>query len=162
MTMIRRITFRHSLAWIALTVVAAGCGGAVQEPEVRLEGIRIGGLGLEGGLAYVRFHVANPNRFAVRALGIDYDLELQRPGVDEWSGLANGTHRDTVRIGARDSVVVEVPVEFTYRELGPALRSVLDRGTLNYRVSGSVQVAEPVRRDIPFRHRGTVTLAGGS
>jgi hypothetical protein len=73
--------------------------------------------------------------------------------------LASGTLDREVSIAAHDSALVEVPVDFTYDGVGGALRSILRSGTLDYRLSGDLQVLEPLRRRIPFRHNGTVNLA---
>ena len=61
---IRRIT---TLLLAALVVGAAACVPRIEEPEVRLAGVRLGGLGLQGGLVYVRLSVVNPNRFGLEA-----------------------------------------------------------------------------------------------
>lgn len=149
-------------AALALVWAAAACVPKVKEPEVRLAGVRVGGLGLQGGLLYVRLSVINPNRFALETEGLTYDVELSDPGAGEerWIDLAEGTFGEEIRVEAHDSTVVEIPVEFRYSGIGGALRSLLATGTFQYRVSGRVAIEEPLRTEIPYRHRGTVTLTG--
>ena len=94
---------------------------------------------------------------------LTYDLDLAEPrpgGEPRWVDFAQGTFREPIRVAGHDSTLVEVPVEFTYEGAGAALRSILDMGTFTYRVAGTVELREPMRRDVPYRHQGTVSLAG--
>lgn len=146
-----------------LLAAAAACAPRFEEPDVRLVGVRLGGLGLRGGLVYVQLNVVNPNAFALEAAGLTYDLELSDPLADGdggWVDLAEGRFQEDVRVAARDSTVVEIPVEFSYSGAGAALRSILDKGTFSYRVRGEVVLREPLRTDVPYRHSGTVSLGG--
>ena len=145
---------------LALGVTLAGCGSVVEEPVVRFEGLRVGGLGLEGGRVMVQVGVVNPNRFGLQARDVEYDLDLRATGGEEWIDLAEGVYAEEIAVGARDSVIVEIPVEFTYRQLGPALRSMMNRGSVDVRVEGSVQLTDPVGRRIPFQRQQSVTLGG--
>lgn len=145
---------------LAVGVTLAGCGSVVEEPVVRFEGLRVGGLGLEGGRVMVQVGVVNPNRFGLHARDVEYDLDLRATGGEEWIDLAEGVYAEEIAVGARDSVIVEIPVEFTYRQLGPALRSMMNRGSVDVRVEGSVQLTDPVGRRIPFRRQQSVTLSG--
>jgi LEA14-like dessication related protein len=143
------------------TLWTSACMPTIKRPEVQLVGVRLGSLGLQGGLLYVQVGVQNPNGFALRANGFTYRIELREPGQEgeAWSNLAEGVFRQEVQVAAHDSTVVEIPVEFRYSGLGTAVRSILDTGTFNYRISGKVDVEKPIRTDIPYRHTGTATLA---
>lgn len=161
-SLVRRAGGRVALA-IALVMVVGttGCLPELKQPEVRLTGVRLGGIGLRGGLIYAQLNVVNPNRFALEADGIDYDLEIADSAEGgEWLELAEGRIEDDFRVDGRDSTVIEVPIEFSYDAVGGALRSILDRGTLNYRVSGRVAVETPVRTEVPYRKTGVVSLSG--
>jgi len=144
-----------------VAILLAACAPRVSRPDVHVVGVRLGGLGLRGGLVYVQLSVINPNDFALEAVGLTYDLELRDPaagGDGQWVDLAEGRFGETVRVPARDSAVVEIPIEFTYAGAGAALRSILDLGTLSYRVSGEVALSKPVRTGVPYRHSGTVAV----
>lgn len=143
-------------------LIATGCGAAFVQPQVRFDGLRIGGLGILGGTVYARLHVVNPNRYDLATSALTYDLELAavEDGQTSWSRLASGTFAEPIRVDGRDSVMVEIPIEFSYADMGGALRSVLDRGTFDYRVSGIVSVSDPVRRQVPYRRTGTVAIGG--
>lgn len=146
------------LVLAAVVVVATGSCTTIQEPRVAFEGVRVGGLGLEGGQVLVRVSVVNPNRFGLQASSVQYDLDLREEDGDSWVDLADGIYRDEIQVGGRDSVLVEIPVDFTYRQLGPALRSLLNRGRVDVRVTGAVQLAEPMSRRIAFRKQENVSL----
>jgi LEA14-like dessication related protein len=153
---------RRPIIPVALLTVSAlaGCLAGYQQPEVRFDGIRLGGLGLRGGTVYAQLHVLNPNRFSLRTDELSYDLELAGPGDDvDWVRLAQGTFRERIEIEARDSALVEIPIEFAYADLGGAIRSILDRGTLDYRVTGRVRLTDPIDRSIPYRRTGKVTFS---
>jgi LEA14-like dessication related protein len=152
-------------AVIAAALLFSGCAAAVQQPEVRFDGLRLGSVGLRGGMLYAQVYVMNPNRFGFEAEWMTYDLELAAPGTaaadgPRWVRMAEGTFREPIRVGARDSVRIEVPIEFTYAQLDGALRSVLDRGMVNYRVRGEVRISDPVGRTVPYGRVGEVGLSG--
>lgn len=148
-------------ATLAAAALAAACFGNYQQPEVRFEGVRLGGLGLRGGTVYARVHVVNPNSFTLRASELTYDLELSGGGEDPaWMRLAEGTFVERIEVAPRDSSLVEIPIEFLYGDLGGALRTIIDRGTVDYRVSGRVRVTDPLDRSIPYRRTGKVSLGG--
>jgi LEA14-like dessication related protein len=145
---------------IVASAWTAACLPTIQRPEVDLVGVRLGSLGLQGGLLYVQLGIDNPNNFALRASGFTYRIELREPGTEgeAWSNFVEGVFGKEVQVQARDSTVVEIPVEFRYAGIGTALRSLLDSGTFNYRVSGKVAVEKPIRTDLPYRHTGTTSL----
>jgi LEA14-like dessication related protein len=151
-----------ALALVAVALSAAGCAAAFQQPEVRFEGVRLGAIGLRGGVLYAQVHVTNPNRFAFQTQSMTYDLELaaQDGDTQRWVRLAEGTYNDPVRVAARGSEIVEIPIEFSFTQLDGALRSVLDRGSVNYRVSGQLRLVEPIGRTVPFSRTGMVSMAG--
>src|SRR5690625_1661865 len=136
-----------------------GCMPKVHRPEVNLAGVRLGGLGLQGGTIYVRLGVINPNRFALHANGLTYKLDLQdEDGVDEWSELVRGRCDESVRVEPEDSTIIEIPVEFRYSGIGTALRRLLDTGAVTYRISGDIAVEQPLRTTLPYRHTGRADL----
>ena len=134
------------------------CSSVVEEPEVKLDGISVGSIGLEGGTLRVRLNVINPNSFGLQAEGLDYLIEVAEEGENEasWDTLSLGSYDQRITVEADDSAFVEIPVRFRYRDLGTAVRSLLARGNFDYRISGSVQMVEPLRRDFPFRRTGTI------
>jgi LEA14-like dessication related protein len=143
-----------------VALLTSACIPKVEQPEVWLAGARLASLGLSGGVVDVELSVYNPNRFALRASGLTYDLDLEEPGEDRWLDFTEGRFQEDLEVASGDTAVVVVPVEFDYGELGRALRSLLERGSFDYRVSGMVALEGPVQRDIRYRHAGQVTPDG--
>ncbi|HSJ26410.1 MAG TPA: LEA type 2 family protein [Longimicrobiales bacterium] len=149
------------LTGLLMTLSLAACSGAYQQPEVEFEGVRIGGMGLRGGTLYAQILVTNPNRFDLETQSLTYDLEVAdpaRPG--EWIRFTEGSLDERVRVEARGSRVLEVPITFQYDDVGSAMRSLLTRGSFAYRVSGDVRLREPIARTFPYRKQGTVSMGG--
>ena len=125
---------------------------------------RVGGLGLRGGTLLVNVQVVNPNRFSLSADELTYQLSVTDPeqvADTAWIDFATGTYGEGFSVGARDTAVVEIPVEFSYAALGAAAGSIMRAGTFTYRASGTVDVRTPLgSREVPFRKRGTVALLG--
>jgi LEA14-like dessication related protein len=141
-------------ALAALLLALGACLPRVQQPQVWLDGARLSSLGLRGAVVDVRLSVHNPNSFAVETRGLSYDLAVRELGSEQWVDFTEGRIDEPLRVGARDTVEVVVPVEFSYRGLGDAFRSLIDQGAFDYRVSGVVELQGPVRRNIPYRHTG--------
>lgn len=163
------MTSARTLRVFLLLMVAAGlsaCGSRIfRQPEVTLQNIQIGGLGLRGGTLLVNLEVINPNRFALNAEQLRYQLALRDSETQEdtaWVDFATGTYDQAFSVGARDTALVQIPVEFTYSGLGSATSSLLRRGTFTYRATGTVDVKTPLGGyEVPFRKRGTVSLLQG-
>ncbi|HSJ15587.1 MAG TPA: LEA type 2 family protein [Longimicrobiales bacterium] len=154
----RRIRISLPLAGLALL---AACSSVFRQPEVQLQSVRVGGIGLRGATLVAQLHIDNPNSFGLETRSFTYDLQL-RDGdrSEEWLPLASGTIDERIQVDGRSSKLVEIPIEFAYSDFGPAVRSLLDRGTFDYRVSGRVEVREPMSRSVPYRKSGKVTLQG--
>ena len=162
--MVRRTTMRGVLA-AGLAMLATGCGSSIfREPEITLESVQIGGLGLSGGTLVVDLEVENPNRFALSSNRLDYELDLrsEEPGSDtSWVDFATGTYEQPFTVRGGETGHVQIPVSFSYSGLGAAAGSMLRRGTFTYRASGTADVRTPLgTHQVPFRKTGTVTLLG--
>jgi hypothetical protein len=170
-----------------LVVLGACTGGMYRQPQITLEDVRLGGLGFTGGTLLVDVKVVNPNRFALRASELAYDLRIRSTRQENdttWVNFAQGVvdlgtiqrfnsgsdrrgNGEDAQLGflipARDSATVQIPVEFTYSGLGSAGATILRYGSFTYRAEGTVNANTPVgTRRLPFRRIGTVTLGGAS
>ncbi len=137
-----------------------GCLGRFQEPEITLEGVRVGSVGFQGGLLYAQFRVWNPNGYGLETRALTYDLEITSDTTARsgWVRLAEGSFDGPIAVGARDSTRVEVPVEFRFGNLAGLAVALLDRGAVDYRIRGSVDVRQPISRVVPFRRTGKVSF----
>ena len=146
---------RFAALVVALASLNA-CSSAIQEPEVKLDNISVGSIGFDGGTLRVRLNVINPNSFGLQAEGLDYLVEIAEEGDGEarWDTLTVGRYAERITVEADDSAFVEIPIRFRYRDLGSAIGSLLATGSFDYRISGRVQLREPMRRELPFRRTG--------
>jgi LEA14-like dessication related protein len=152
--------YRSMMAAVLVALAATACGGP-QQPEVQLEGVRIGGIGLRGGTLIAQVRVTNPNPFHLETRSLSYNLQLPHPTeAGEWISFAEGTIDEVVRVDRRSAKILEVPITFRYDDAGGAIRSVMDTGTFNYRVTGSVRLSEPIGRTFPYSRTGIVSLDG--
>jgi LEA14-like dessication related protein len=159
-----KVVHRNIIALAVFALAAAACG-APQSPEVRVEGIRIGGIGLRGGTLIARVLVTNPNSFDLETSSLTYNLQLAnaqqaQQSQDSWMSFAEGTIDERVRVERRSSKVLEVPIQFRYDDVGGAIRALMETGTFNYRVTGNVRLSEPIGRTFPYQRTGTVSLDG--
>lgn len=148
---------------LTITLLAGACAAMFRQPVVTVDSFRLDALGLRGGTLVARVHVENPNGYDLRTDGLDYRIEV----VDtddaterSWRPLAEGEFEEEIRVPAGGDAYVEIPIEFSFGDMGGLLRPMLDRGEIQYRVRGNVAVEDPVSRTIPYRHEGRVTLSG--
>jgi len=150
-------------AVITVAAFAAACSTVFRQPQVRLEGVSLSGIGLRGATLVARLHIDNPNSFDLESRSMSYRLDLQDPdSAGHWLRLAEDTIEQKIEVDANSANVVEIPIDFSYAELGPAVRSLLSRGTFGYRVSGRINVARPISRSVGYQRSGRVTLEGVS
>jgi LEA14-like dessication related protein len=147
---------------LLLPVLLLGaCSSVMRQPEVRLESMRVGGIGLRGGTLYAQVYVGNPNGFDLETRSLTYDMQVEHPdSAGRWVSFSQGTMEEPVRVRGNGSTVIEVPIQFRYDDLGGAVRSILDTGTFNYRVRGDVELSQPIGRTIPYSKTGMVSLRG--
>ena len=146
---------------VATAAFGAACSSVFKQPEVRLENVSLSGIGLRGASLVARLHIDNPNRYDLQTRSMTYNLELQDPdSASVWVPLARDTITQQIEVRGHSAEVVEIPIDFSYNELGPAVRALLQRGTFGYRVSGRIEVSKPISRGVPYRKTGRVTLQG--
>ena len=156
---------KHLRSTILMTALFAlgACSAAFRQPVVTLDGVRVDAIGLRGGTLVAQVHIDNPNPYGIRTERLTYALEVAESsgeGERTWRPLTEGTFEDEIRMPGGGATIVEIPIDFSYGDMGGMLRSILDRGTFEYRVSGEVAVREPARRTVPYRHSGTVSISG--
>jgi len=145
----------------AVVVLGAACSAIFRQPEVQLQSVSLSGIGLRGATLLARLLIDNPNNFDLESRSMSYRLELQDPdSVEHWLQLAQDTIEQKIEVNANSAGVVEIPIEFSYAQLGPAVRTLLYRGNFGYRVSGRIEVARPISRSVPYRKTGRISLEG--
>ena len=154
---------RRFVALSAATALLAGAAGcatlarqAFQEPVVSVRDIRLNGLGLTGGSVDVALAVYNPNNYRLDATRLTYRL------LFDTVTFATGALTERQTVQGRDTLMVTIPVNFSYRGVGEAGRQILNTGTVNYRLLGDVTVGSPVGNfTVPYSTTGRFTTLGG-
>jgi LEA14-like dessication related protein len=144
-----------------VTAAAVGCASiarqAFQEPVVSVRDIRLNGLGLSGGSVDVALAVYNPNNYRLDATRLTYRL------LFDTVTFATGALTEHQTVQGRDTLVVRIPVNFTYRGVGEAGRQILNTGSVNYRLLGDVTVGSPIGNfTVPYSTAGRFSTFGGN
>jgi LEA14-like dessication related protein len=155
----RRVMLGAVTAAVAIT---AGCSAlgrqAFQQPVVRLQSVRVNGVGLTGGNLDVRLSVYNPNGYRLDATRMTYNVL-----VGDSVQLATGIVETRFTVDGKDSSVVPIPVNFTFAGIGAAGRQLLNSGGVNYRVQGDVTVGTVVGNfAVPYSATGRFNALGGT
>lgn len=149
------------VALAAVTLGGAACAtlgaGSWKEPEVSLKNVRVNGLGLTGGSLEVQLSVYNPNRIPLDATQFTYNVWVDT--VKFGSGKTD--RRFTV--GKGDSTVVSLPLDFSWNGLNSAAKSLLNTGTVNYRVAGDIKVGSALGNyTVRYDQNGRFSTLGGT
>ena len=76
------------------------------------------------------------------------------------SARSRGTLREPVRIASRGRAEVQVPAELSFSRLSAPMRSVIEMGSFNYRITGTLSIQEPRPTTAPFSQTGNVSVLG--
>ena len=148
-------------AGAALALGTAGCASLLKsgfaEPVVDFRGLSIQSLGLTGGALEVRLGVYNPNGYNLDATRLTYNLMLD--SVQFGSGELN----QRLTIQEKDTTIVRIPIDFTYRGVGEAGRQLIQTGTVRYNIRGDLTVGTPIGNFTrPYSGSGRYTLSGST
>jgi len=146
---------------VCIAVVLCACQ-RITPPSVHVTSVQPASIGLRGATLVADLAIDNPNDFDIETDSIVFDLDArdqrERTG---WTPVTSGVVRAPVRIAARASSTVQVPAELSFGRLSAPIRSVIEMGSFNYRITGRVSIREPRRTTIPFSQTGNVSLLGG-
>jgi LEA14-like dessication related protein len=151
-----------SVAAIATVAIVAGCSAlgkqAFQQPVVRLQNVKVNGVGLTGGNLDVQLNVYNPNGFRLDATRLTYGVQIGNEVQ-----LATGAVDSRFTVQAGDSTMVTIPVSFTYAGIGAAGRQLLNTGGVDYKVTGDVTVGTVVGNfTVPYSATGRFNALTGA
>lgn len=151
--------------WLVAAVVVAGaitaCAtlgrAALKEPVVTLKDVRVKGIGFNGGAVDILLNVYNPNHFNLDATRITYKLFV------DTIPLGTGATDSEFTVSKGDTTQVPLPLSFTWAGAGQAARSLMNTGTVNYRVVGDITVGSAYGKlTLPYDRTGTFSSLGGS
>jgi LEA14-like dessication related protein len=128
----------------------AGLGmGGFEEPIVTVRDVTVRGLGLTGGSVDIALNVYNPNNFRIDGTQLTYRLWV------DTIPFGSGTTNENFVVSSNDSTVVTLPLDFSWSGVGQVGRTVLNTGTVPYRVAGDIRVSSAVGSiTVPYDRTG--------
>jgi LEA14-like dessication related protein len=127
---------------------------ALQDPVVSLHSAELTNINFSGAQLLCKVQVQNPNPFDIPFPETDWELFINA------NSFVRGTVKNNQRIRARNTAIVEVPVNLDYVELINTFRSLRGTRQTNYRAALNVKIPLPVLGDKSWRleHSGTIPL----
>lgn len=151
--------FMRTILFLGLAGTWACAGGSLGalapiKPEVRLHHLSINSIGLMGGSLDVVLAFHNPNRIALKGTRLTAGLDIEN------SHFGDIALNNPFQITASDTSLITVPLTFQWAGVGAAARSVLNYGSVNYKINGTASIDTPVGStlEVPFSGTGNVPL----
>jgi LEA14-like dessication related protein len=144
--------------WLPVTLLAAGCatlGQALrfQEPDIRLQEIRVTGLGLTGGTLDLALDVFNPNDYRLRTTRLELGIDL------EDVHFGDALIETPLELPSQQHSLVIVPVQFEWAGVGAGARALLSRQAIRFGLTGVASLGTPVGdRRVQVHGTGEVPL----
>ena len=150
---------RISRLFVGVLVVAVAAGGCLstvfEKPELQFRGLRVGSIGLGGASIDVVVEVYNPNSYRLGLDRFTYDLTVENVR------FGTGEIEAPITVEGRSTATVRLPLDLDWSRLGGVGRRVLDRGSVEYGVSGELTVATGFgRRRVPYAKTGRLSVLG--
>ena len=129
---------------------------AFKEPVVTLKNVKVNGLGFNGGSVDILLSVYNPNHFDLDATRLTYQLFV------DTIPLGTGATDSSFTVSDGDTTQIALPLSFTWAGAGQAARSLMNTGTVNYRVAGDLTVGSSMGSfTLPYDRTGRFAALGG-
>ena len=126
---------------------------AFARPTIAVRGVRVKSVGLTGGSIQVSLAIATPNPYPLPIERATYIFALA-----DSTEIGRGESAAAFTLPARDSTVVELPLDVSWQGLRAAARDAARDGTVDYRFTGSVTLETPVGNpNVPFESAGRFT-----
>ncbi len=144
------------LALVGLLVLA-GCSKiaerAFSTPTIAARGVKVRSVGLTGGSIEVTLAIVNPNPYPLPVQRATYSFALA-----DSTEIGRGETTVAFTLPARDSAVVQLPVDVSWQGLRAAARDAARDGTIDYRIGGTVTLDTPLGNpNVPFESVGSFT-----
>lgn len=144
--------------WLGLTVLVAGCatlGRALQfqEPDIKLQEIRVTSLGLTGGTLDLALDVFNPNDYRLKTTRLELGIDL------EDVHFGDALVETPLDLPSQQHSPVTVPVQFEWAGVGAGARALLSRQAVRFGLTGVATLSTPVGdRRVQVHGSGEVPL----
>jgi len=150
-------TVRRLFAAVATVLTVASCSGIAERafttPTIAVRGVKVRSVGLTGGSIEVSLAIANPNPYPLPVHRATYSFALA-----DSTEIGRGESATAFTLPARDSAVVQLPVDVSWQGLRAAARDATRDGTVDYRLVGSVTIDTPLGNpNVPFEATGRFT-----
>ncbi len=142
------------LRWMGVLAAAllSGCAALekrVEQPQVKLNDVRVVAASLADAQLAFDLEVYNPNPLSLLLQGLSYELQL------EDKSLLSGELGDRLRIGAGGRSRVTLPFTLRYAEVLGSLAALGRNEAIDYRLSGKADFGLFA---IPYAKAGTLPL----
>lgn len=145
----RSATAAPSREELSLAFDAKGRLPILKMPEVEVGTLEWTDVGLLSARGRSRVTVTNTNRFVLEVRRVSYELEVQGASI-----AAGGITRSR-RLGAGETIEIDVPVRVSAAKIAAAVLDASRRGNATFRMRGMLDVsADGIPLTIPLDHRG--------
>ena len=140
-------------AWVALSGCSKIAERAFTQPVIAVRGVKLKSVGLTGGSIEVALSIVNPNPYPLPVQRAVYSFALA-----DSTPVGGGTTATAFTLPARDSALVDLPVDVSWQGLRAAARDASRDGSVDYRFTGSVTLDTPLGNpNVPFESVGRFT-----
>jgi LEA14-like dessication related protein len=134
---------------LSLAFDAEGRLPILKMPEVEVGALEWTDVGLLSARGRSRVTVTNTNRFVLEVRRVSYEIEVQGASI-----AAGGITRSR-RLGAGETVEIDVPVRVSAAKIAAAVLDASRRGNATFRMRGMLDfAADGIPLKIPLDHRG--------
>lgn len=113
-----------------------------QQPVVSLHSVELAGINFTGAQLLCRLQVENPNGFEIPFPEVGWELFINT------NSFVSGIVKNNQRISARNTTLVDVPVNLQFLEILNTFTSFKGRKDIDYKVALAVKFPIPVLGDL--------------
>ena len=126
----------------------------LQEPHISLHSVEMSKFDFNGAELLCKIQVENPNAVNIPFPEVGWELFLNN------NSFINGVVKNSQRIRARETTLVEVPVRFNHFDLFKTFQSLMGDKQTAYKIALDTKFSIPVIGDKTwhFEHRGNIPL----
>lgn len=134
----------------ALAICLSSCS-SIQEPVIRLDGVDVVGISLDGLKLVLQVSLENPNDFGADIGQLDY--RIYGDGVE----FARGTMDQEIQVRAGETVDIGVPFVLDWSGGETILEGILDGEEHGWKLEGSVNVRKGmIGKTFTFSETGSI------